>query len=124
DKIARAVKHSMVVIDAEKHGLNYKQSYLDNGIKALKDEYQPKIDGKGGASTLISRAKGRVYVPDRKERPASQGGPIDPATGKRVYVETGKVNYRTGKPVMKRMKQFEVTDDAFELSSGTPIENI
>lgn len=62
DKIARAVKHSMVVIDAEKHKLDYKQSYIDNDIASLKQEYQ---DG-GGAFTLISRSKGDTRVPKRK----------------------------------------------------------
>lgn len=62
DKIARAVKHSMVVIDAEKHKLDYKQSYIDNGIAALKKEYQ---DG-GGAFTLISKSKGPQNVDKRK----------------------------------------------------------
>lgn len=64
DEIERAVKHSMVVIDAEKHYLNYKQSYIDNGIAELKERYQ---GGKNrGASTIISRAKSVEYIPDRK----------------------------------------------------------
>lgn len=99
--IARAVKHSMVVIDAEKHGLNYKQSEIDNGIRELKKRYQSNPDGSSGASTLISRAKKRTDIPDRKDRPAAEGGAIDPVTGKRMYVETGKLNYRTGKPCCK-----------------------
>ena len=62
NELARAVKHSMVVIDAEKHWLDYKQSEIDNNIKQLKDKYQGHIDpetGKTrhGAATLISRAK-------------------------------------------------------------------
>lgn len=56
--IAKAVKHSMVVIDAEKHKLNYKQSEKDNDIKTLKQRWQ---DG-GGASTLISQAKSVEYI--------------------------------------------------------------
>lgn len=36
DELARAVRHSMVVIDAEKHKLDYKQSEIDNGISSLK----------------------------------------------------------------------------------------
>lgn len=64
-EIVRAVKHSMVVIDAEKHYLNYKQSYIDNGIAELKETYQ---GGKNrGASTIISKAKSVDYVPDRKD---------------------------------------------------------
>lgn len=55
DELARAVRHSMVVIDAEKHKLDYKQSETDNGIIALKKKYQAHADdeGYGGASTLI-----------------------------------------------------------------------
>ncbi len=68
EELTRAVKHSMVVIDAEKHKLDYKRSEIDNGIAALKKKYQTSIDpvtGKehvGGASTLISRAKGEVRI--------------------------------------------------------------
>lgn len=36
DELARAVRHSMVIIDAEKHNLNYKQSAIDNNIAELK----------------------------------------------------------------------------------------
>lgn len=67
DKIARAVKHSMVVIDAEKHKLDYKASEIDNNIAALKKEYQQKDDGSsGGASTILSRAKGQQSVDKRQ----------------------------------------------------------
>ena len=65
---ARAVKHSMVVIDAEKHKLDYKQSEIDNDIKSLREKYQKKINpvtGEvtyGGASTLISRAKSQASM--------------------------------------------------------------
>lgn len=123
DEIARAVRHSMVVIDAEKHGLNYKQSAIDNGIKDLKAKYQSQ----GGASTLISRAKAKEWVPKRKPRPQSKGGPIDPETGERVYEITAKtfVN-KKGKTVVEtqRSKRLAETKDAHTLSSGTPIEQI
>lgn len=73
DEKAAAVRHSMVVIDAEKHKLDYKQSYIDNNIEALKKKYQPKYDAKGnftgeggGASTIISKAKGEVRIPKTK----------------------------------------------------------
>ena len=71
-ELARAVKHSMVVIDAEKHKLDYKQSYMDNNIAALKKKYQSKFDDEGnvinggGASTIISRAKGQYEVDKRR----------------------------------------------------------
>lgn len=57
DELARAVRHSMVVIDAEKHKLDYKQSEQDNGISALRKKYQGTVDENGryheGAATLI-----------------------------------------------------------------------
>lgn len=63
EKIVRAVKHSMTIIDAGKHNLDYKASYEENGIAALKAEYQHKDSGRhGGASTLISKAKGQHNV--------------------------------------------------------------
>lgn len=73
DKV-RAVRHSMVVIDAEKHHLDYKQSEIDNNIPALKKEYQAHYDSTGhlrfgGASTLISRAKGEIDVDKRQGQP-------------------------------------------------------
>jgi hypothetical protein len=124
DEIARAVRHSMVVIDAEKHGLDYKQSAIDNGIAQLKKKYQSREDGTvGGASTLISRATSETRIPDRKPRPAKEGGPIDPVTGKRVYVETG-TEYYNGKPKTIKIEKLANTDDAHSLSSGMPIEHI
>lgn len=65
DELARAVRHSMVVIDAYKHKLDYKKSEKDNNIKQLKELYQ---DG-GGASTLISMAKGEYTVDKRQGSP-------------------------------------------------------
>lgn len=126
DELARAVRHSMVVIDAEKHKLDYKQSESDNGIASLKKKYQGRIDEDGryheGASTLISRSKSEVSVIKR------QGSPIiDPETGKQswktvddpVYVDkkTGKNKTRT-----QPSTAMAETDDARKLSSGHPIE--
>jgi DNA-binding NarL/FixJ family response regulator len=129
DEYARAVRHSMVVIDAEKHGLNYKLSEQQNGIAALKKKYQtdPNNPRSMGSSTLISKAGARVDILDRKARSASKGGPIDPVTGKKMYEETGKhwvdekgkVHYNT-----IRSKKLAETDDAHTLSSGTVIEKI
>ena len=66
-ELARAVKHSMVVIDAEKHKLDYKASEKDNNIAGLKKKYQGKTNG--GASTIISRAKGEYDVLKRQGTP-------------------------------------------------------
>jgi len=144
DKIARAVRHSMVVIDSEKHNLNYKQSYIDNGIAALKKEYQGKESG--GASTLISKASSQKHVGKRRER-------IDPVTGEKTYEYTNetftKVKYRDpstgtlkettisnankkGYPIISSREvkrtvastKMAEEKDAFALSSGTPMETV
>lgn len=122
-EIARAVKHSMVVIDAEKHGLNYKQSYVDNGIAELKKKYQNS--SRGGATTIISRAKSQAVVDER-----SQTVKIDPQTGKKIYTPTGN-QYLNAKGELvnktQRSTKMAETDDAFTLVSkngGTPIEKV
>lgn len=126
DEIARAVRHSMVVIDAEKHNLNYRESARANGISELKEKYQ--TSKQGGASTLISRAGSEKRVGERNLRRASKGGPIDPTTGEKVWEYTGEtyVSKKTGKLVPKTIKSTKLyeTSDAFTLSSGTPIEKI
>lgn len=118
DEIARAVRHSMVVIDSEKHHLNYKQSYNDNGIGALKKKYQGSE--RSGASTLISKAESEARVPDRKVK-------IDPATGKKVYEYTNEsYTNKEGKVIKRTIKSTKMAevDDAFELSSGTLMEKV
>jgi predicted transcriptional regulator len=122
DKIARAIKHSMVVIDAEKHDLNYRLSYNENNIKALKEEYQRQPDGKGGAATLISRAGAEVRVPEFRPRSQKSGGPISKTTGEKVYEPTGRVHWRTGKPIQSKVERLAITPDARTLSSGTTME--
>lgn len=127
DELARAVRHSMVVIDAEKHNLDYRRSAQDNGIPALMKRYQKS--SRGGASTLISRATSPKKIPERKERSAAKGGPIDPRTGKKVYENTGRSRTWTdanGKTHVVENKTYvdklADTDDAYTLSSGTLIE--
>ena len=58
DELAAATRHSMVIIDAPKHKLDFKQSEFDNNIAALHKKYQGKATG--GAATIISRAKGQA----------------------------------------------------------------
>lgn len=120
-EIARAVKHSMVVIDAAKHKLDYRQSEKDNGIAELKKKYQGFDDETGhhgGASTLLSRRKQDVDVPERQG-----SGVIDPLTGKVVYKESGRtyVDPRTGKTVAAttKVKRILAVDDVRSMSSGT-----
>ena len=124
DELARAVRHSMVVIDAEKHHLDYKQSEVDNGIASLKKKYQGTIDEDGkyheGAATLISRAKSETSVLKRKGSPI-----INPDTGeqsyKEVYEEYVDKNGKTRVRTQASTKMAE-TRDAYLLSSGTPQE--
>lgn len=134
EHVVRAVKHSMVVIDAEKHQLNYKLSEKQNGITQLKALYQG--NGKSGASTLLSQATAKDHVPERKPRPHAEGGPIDLKTGAKVFVPTGKMNNKfdrkTGTytdekvPKMEKVKRLELTDDAFNLvrDPADPVERL
>lgn len=140
DELARAVRHSMVVIDAEKHKLDYKQSEIDNNISALKKKYQ----NGGGASTLISRSKSEVSVDKRQGTPkVNMKGKdwYDPSKPEGSYIyktaddleytvpktnkRTGEVTYVTRTKKQKSTKMAE-TDDARTLIStaDTPMERV
>ena len=93
DELAAAVRHSMVVIDAGKHKLDYEKSAIDNNIAALKRKYQIRVDENGeikygGASTIISRASGEMSVLKKQG-----SGVIDPDTGKTTYKIADDVYY-------------------------------
>lgn len=93
EELARAVKHSMVIIDAEKHHLDWRQSAKDNKIKELYIKYQGKAQG--GASTLITKAKSPKDIPKRRtaytdaDNPNIKNG-IDILTGQKAYKDTGE----------------------------------
>lgn len=130
-EIARAVKHSMVVIDAEKHKLNYALSYKENGIGHLKKLYQEKEQGPaGGAATIISRAKSDIRVDRRRLARQNEGGPVNPITGELNYVPTGDSYVdKNGKTIVKQQKSTKMaeTKDARKLvssPSGTAMEFI
>ena len=53
DELARAVRHSMVVIDAEKHHLDYKQSEKDNNIQALSRSIRSKSTRTEKSNTVV-----------------------------------------------------------------------
>ena len=107
DELARAVKHSMVVIDAEKHDLDWRQSAEDNNIAQLYKKYQNRTQG--GASTLISKASSEYDIPHRKagkrmidpETGKSKVFYTDPVTGAKLWTETGKESY---KRILKEVK--------------------
>ncbi len=145
-EIARAVKHSMVVIDAQKHHLDYKQSEKDNDIASLKEIYQKNLaTGKvGGASTILSRAKGSAQIPLRKEitntKYMTPEELADWNAGKKVYRDTGETKlklikdpnkmtadelerYNAGKKIFRQtgtlktmsVHQMDIVDDAMDL---------
>jgi len=123
--IVKAVKHSMVVIDAAKHKLDYKRSEQENDISTLRKKWQGYIDeaGKerGGASTLLSRRKQDVEVPERQG-----SGRIDKQTGKVVYKESGRTYLdKNGREVQAttKIKLLDKTEDIRTLSSGTLVED-
>lgn len=125
--IVKAVKHSMVVIDAAKHKLDFKQSEKDNDIATLKERWQPRYDlegnkiGTGGASTLLSRRKQTVQVPERRGSTR-----INKETGELEYKESGRTYInKKGERVkaMQNVPLISTIDDMRKLSSGTPQEN-
>ena len=131
DELAAAVRHSMVVIDAEKHKLNYKQSEIDNNIAALKKKYQGHIEEDGryheGASTVISRAKSETTVQKRKgSMHVNQIGkpwydPSKPEGAKIWTLDNTTYTDKKGNQVYRTQKSTKMaeTDDAAKLSSGT-----
>lgn len=140
EKLARAVKHSMVVIDAGKHKLDYKQSEIDNNIAALKKEYQRHVDADGnvrygGASTIISKSSGETSVVKRQGTPkinlkgkdwydpTKPEGSLIYKTADDAYYEVTKTNKRTGvtttvtKARLQKSTRMAETDDAYDLVS-------
>ena len=149
EKLERAVKHSMVVIDAEKHKLDYKQSEIDNNIDALRKEYQVHVDKNGnvrygGASTILSRSKGETSVLKRQGSPkvnikgkewydpTKPEGSLIYKTADDVSYEVTTTNKRTGKTVTttryktQKSTRMAETDDAYDLMSDArhPMEII
>lgn len=139
DELARAVRHSMVVIDAEKHKLDYKQSYADNGIAALKTKYQGHIDPvtgrySEGAGTLLSMAKSETSVTKRRgsakiNMPDSPDYNPNKPIGSLIWKTDPDATYvdkKTGKTITRTQASTKMaeTDDARTLSSGYDIENI
>lgn len=131
-ELTKAVKHSMVVIDAAKHHLDYRQSEADNDIKTLKQKYQGHYvidkDGnrkyKEGASTIISRAGSEVDVIKRVGSPNMD---IMRKTGEKVYKQSVEtfIDPKTGKERVRMQKSTAMLEvkDANELSSGNEIES-
>ena len=131
DELARADKHSMVVIDAEKHNLDHAASYRDNNILELKKKYQVKEDGKyGGAGTLITRAKSETHPLHRRQVYSRELMTEEEKErydrGEIIYRNSGKTklkkNNKTGEweRVEARINSTRMadTDDAYTLITG------
>lgn len=121
DEMAAAVRHSMVVIDAEKHKLNFKQSEIDNNIAALHKKYQGKESG--GAGTIISRAKGQTSVDKRQGSPKvntkllSNGKPnpdYDPSKPE------GSLVYKTADDLYYPSRSYDKSTGTMSIKTTTP----
>ena len=123
-----AVKYSMVVIDAQKHSLDYKKAYEEYGIAELNKKYRGSA--KAGASTVVTRAGAEAYInqrrPARSNKELGIVNGIDIKTGKKVYEETGKVKWspkrKDGEIVgwkqslkLDKVEKMYLVDDAYDL---------
>lgn len=106
-ELARAVKYSQVAIDSHKHKLNIEKAYNDFQISNLYEKYQGKASG--GASTIISKGRGKQKYNEYKEK-------VDPETGKIIREETGRT-YSSGKKILQETRRLKMVDDAMDLVS-------
>ena len=97
NEIARAVKHSMVVIDAEKHKLNYKRSAEENGIDSLMKRYMTHVDkvkyGDLERYNPKTRRVDKVIDPDKLKKDLTPGK-----------------EYTSASTIISRHKQSVITD--------------
>lgn len=104
--LVAATKFSMVAIDAWKHGYAVKPAWKELGIDDLIKKYR---HGKRGASTIISRTKSPVYVPEQRLVTNKYEVPKDRLkdweAGKPVYIPTGRKKFdkKTGEYVVAQM---------------------
>ena len=131
DELARAVRHSMVIIDAEKHGLDYTRSFKENGIKELKDYYQGHVNENGkystGAATIISRAKSETRINERKGTPQidkywdpdqKKWIPTGKKEGKLYFKESGREYLKIYDPVSKKNVAAYQREDGIYYKNG------
>ena len=147
DEIVRAVKHSMTIIDANKHKLDWQRSYIENGIAELHKKYQGKATG--GAATLLSKATSEKWENERQlAKVDDETGELKKAwkpnaDGTLTYMETGRTRRvleknKDGTPkldengkkiykevlVQQKLPKMSLVEDAHILSSGTVKEEI
>ena len=133
--LCNAVKFSMVIVDAYKHKLDWKQAYNDFDIKSLKKKYRVSGEGEdGGAASLLTRAKSPEYVDYRREKSLSNMTPEEKEAyyrGEKVYeYPTTTRMYRTEDtgelkvydvPTKSKIKSSKMAErsDAMDLVSKT-----
>lgn len=135
DEIARAVRHSMTVIDAEKHNLDWKRSFEENGIAQLKEKYQAHVGDDGrihyGASTLISGARSPVRIQKQKEvysfNSMTDNEKKRWLNGEKITRDANET-YKDPKTGKIKIREIEVDQlsvkDANDISYGTYIEGV
>ena len=134
EELLPVVKHSMVIIDAEKHRLLWKQSEKDANIEQYKRIYQRKAkedirigkDGKpgkdyGGAATLLSRSKSEWNFEGSRTPVKSDGTnhvkrinnmSVDPDTGKIIW------DYHPGEQYEKNVRRKVLGEDGKPVLNG------
>lgn len=134
DEIVRAVKHSMVVIDAEKHKLDYKLSEKVFDIDSLKKKYQGRVNPETGRmtyapNTLMTLARNEARIPKRREKYVSEMTPDELKRykeGEQIFTESGYTtsvkNKKTGewetKLKLEKVPKMALTKDARTLVSN------
>lgn len=127
DDIAKVTKHSMVVIDAQKHKLNWRQSYIDNDIAGIIEKYRGRNEAgrlKEGATTIFTKAKAEARVDE-----LSKYRKYDPETGEVIQSKTGK-EIKVYKKVDEYKKDSkgnvlyldEMGNETTDSSKGSPIK--
>lgn len=132
--IVDAVMYSMVVVDAFKHGLDWKQAQKDFRIAEINKKYRAT----GGSDTIMTKAKSPEYVDPKKEKTAvSKMTPEELEkwyAGEKIYEipsktvawrdkETGEYHQieRTGKKVKSyKMAEANTDKEIEDLMSSNP----
>lgn len=118
EDVANVTKYSMVVIDAVKHDLNWKQAKNDCCINSIRKKYRG--DATSGASTLITKAKSEAHVDKRADAgidPETGEKLYRPAKGSQWYDKEGNLHTKT----QTSTKMYEAKD-AMELLGDNPTE--
>lgn len=133
DDIVNAVMYSMVVVDAYKHGLDWKLAKKVFEIDRINKKYRSS----GGSDTIMTKAKSPEYIYPRKEKTAVSKMSEEELkrwyAGEKIYEDISKTvawrDKETGEyhEVQKRGKKIPSTrmaeeKDPYKLMSNSPTE--